>query len=246
MNLPQTLGPDCALFLDFDGTLVDIADRPDAVVVPPTLVRTLQGLQAWLGGAVAIVSGRPIEEIDAHLRPLVLPVAGVHGAERRRAQGGVVKADVPPLHRPLEAAEALASRHPGLQVERKRGSIALHYRLAPELESLCLAAMQDAIDASTGLTLLRGKMVVEAKPCDVSKGHAIEAFLQEAPFSGRRPVFIGDDVTDEVGFAAVQRLGGLGVKIGDGASVAEGRLADAAAMRGALEATLARAREGGT
>ncbi len=218
MNLPQTLAPDCALFLDFDGTLVDIADRPEDVVVPPTLIHTLQGLQGWLGGAIAIVSGRPVEQIDSHLRPLVLPVAGVHGAERRRAQGGMVKADVPPLHLPLEAAQALARRHAGLQVERKRGSVALHYRQAPELESTCLAAMQAATDASPGLTLLRGKMVLEAKPSSVSKGHAIEAFLQEAPFCGRRPVFIGDDVTDEVGFAAVQRLGGLGVKVGEGAS----------------------------
>jgi trehalose 6-phosphate phosphatase len=246
MNLPEILGPDCALFLDFDGTLVDIADRPDSVVVPPTLVRTLQGLQACLGGALAIVSGRPIEQIDGHLHPLVLPAAGVHGAERRTAQGGLVHADVPPLQRPLDAAEALARRHGGLQVERKRGSIALHYRRAPELESVCLAAMQEAVDASPGLTLLKGKMVLEAKPCNVSKGHAIEAFLQEAPFTGRRPVFIGDDVTDEVGFAAVQRLGGLGVKIGPGASVAEARLADATAMRSALDAALARALEGST
>jgi trehalose 6-phosphate phosphatase len=246
MNLPEILGPGCALFLDFDGTLVDIADRPDSVVVPPTLVRTLQGLQACLGGALAIVSGRPIEQIDGHLHPLVLPVAGVHGAERRTAQGLRVQADLPPLHRPLEAAEALASRHAGLQVERKRGSIALHYRLAPELESMCLAAMQEAVDGSPGLTLLKGKMVLEAKPSSVSKGHAIEAFLQEEPFTGRRPVFIGDDVTDEVGFAAVQRLGGLGVKIGPGASAAEARLADASAMRSALDAALARALEGST
>ncbi len=245
MNLPQMLGPDCALFLDFDGTLVDIADRPENVVVPEALIRSLQGMQAWLGGAIAIVSGRPIEQIDAHLRPLVLPAAGVHGAERRTAQGSLLKADVPPLERPLQAAQALARQHPGLQVERKRGSIALHYRLAPELEPICLAAFQEAVDASPGLALLRGKMVLEAKPAGVSKGHAVEAFLQEAPFRGRRPVFIGDDVTDEVGFAAVQRLGGIGVKVGTGASVAEARLPDAAAMRAALEAAAARAREGG-
>lgn len=245
MNLPETLGPECALFLDFDGTLVEIADRPEDVIVPPTLVRTLHALHEWLGGAVAIVSGRPIEQIDAYLRPLVLPAAGVHGAERRRARGSMIRADVPPLGRPLEAAEALARNHPGLRVECKRGSVALHYRLAPELEPICLAAMQEAVDASPGLTLLRGKMVLEAKPSGVSKGHAVEAFLQEAPFAGRVPVFIGDDVTDEVGFAAVQRLGGLGVKVGEGASVAEARLADAAAMRAALEAALARALEAG-
>lgn len=235
------LCPACALFLDFDGTLVDIANHPEAVVVPRGLVDTLTRTQACLGGAVAVVSGRPIAQIDRFLSPLVLGAAGVHGAERRRADGSVTCLPPPPLARPLEAAQALERAYPALVVETKRASVALHYRRAPELAPLCVAAMQDAVDHCPGLVLLQGKMVVEAKPVEATKGRAIEAFLTEPPFRGRLPVFIGDDVTDEPGFAAVQRLGGLGVKVGEGRSMATHRLADPTAMRGALEAALAHA-----
>ncbi|MBL0421150.1 trehalose-phosphatase [Ramlibacter sp. AW1] len=231
MNLLEQLGQDSALFLDFDGTLVDIAPTPDAVVVPPGLIDALGELHERLGGALAVISGRPIEQIDAFLHPLRLPAAGVHGVERRRSDGGVEVVDAAVPDRVRQAAEELAARHAGLQLEIKRGSIALHYRGAPELEALCVAAMQAAVDASPGLILLRGKMVAEAKPADASKGRAIEAFLGEAPFRDRRPVFIGDDVTDEVGFSAVQRSGGLGIKVGEGASVARHRLPSAAAVR---------------
>jgi trehalose 6-phosphate phosphatase len=162
---------------------------------------------------VAVVSGRPIEQIDAFLQPLRLPVAGVHGAERRRADGSMALAQVLPLEPVEEAAQALARRHPGLQVEKKRGSIALHYRLAPELESLCQATMQRAVEAVPGLSLLHGKMVIEAKPGGASKGHAIEAFLREPPFAGRTPVFIGDDVTDESVFAVMPELGGINFSV---------------------------------
>lgn len=239
MNLSAYLHADCALFLDFDGTLVDIAPRPEAVVVPGELIATLQGLQACLGGAVAVVSGRPIEQIDALLAPARLPAAGVHGAERRSANGHLVLADVPSAARVHAAAQTLARQYPGLRVELKRGSVALHYRQAPALEAVCLAAMQSAVDASPGLTLLRGKMVLEAKPSGVSKGHAIEAFLAEPPFKGRTPVFIGDDVTDEAGFDVVQRLGGAAVKVGEGPTVATHRLADPTQMREQLRAALA-------
>jgi trehalose 6-phosphate phosphatase len=138
-----------------------------------------------------------------------------------------------------EAALTLAAQHPRLRVENKRGSVALHYRQAPELESLCLQAMQSAVEESPGLTLLRGKMVVEAKPGGASKGHAIEAFLREPPFAGRMPVFVGDDFTDEVGFSTVQRMHGLGVKVGEGASVAWHRLASPAALRDELQTAVA-------
>ena len=243
MNFSDYLCPGCALFLDFDGTLVDIAPRPEAVVVPEGLLDTLRGLEDYLGGAVAVVSGRPIAQIDGFLHPLRLPAAGVHGAERRRADGSLSFLDTPALDRVEAAAQQLAREHEGLLVERKRGSLALHYRQAPALEALCLAVMEDAVQASEGLALLRGKMVVEAKPSGVSKGHAIEAFLQEPPFAGRTPVFIGDDVTDEVGFATVQRLGGLGVKVGEGASVASHRMANPVVMREELERALGRLQE---
>lgn len=238
MNLPEFLHPDCALFLDFDGTLVDIAPRPEAVHVPADLGDTLAAMRDWLGGAVAVVSGRPIEQIDAFLQPLRLCAAGVHGVERRGADGRLVLLDAEPPAGVEQAARELAARHEGLQVETKRGAVALHYRNAPELAELCLATMQAAVDAAPGLALLHGKMVIEAKPARASKGHAIEDFLQEAPFRGRKPVFIGDDVTDEVGFSVVQRLGGVGVKVGEGASVATQRLANPAEMREQLAAVL--------
>lgn len=240
MHFTDILSPSCALFLDFDGTLVDIAPDPGAVVVPSSLVPTLTALQDYLGGAVAVVSGRPIREIDSFLAPLRLPVAGVHGAERRAADGALDHLPGRPLEIVEATADALAARHPGLLVEHKATSVALHYRQAPELEGACIEAMQEAVARSPGLGLLRGKMVVEAKPCGASKGSAIEAYLNEPPFAGRTPVFIGDDVTDEAGFEVVQRLGGLGVKVGEGATVAWQRLADPGALRLEFELALAR------
>jgi trehalose 6-phosphate phosphatase len=239
MNFVDILCPSCALFLDFDGSLVDLAAQPEAVIIPSGLVATLDSLNSYLGGALAVISGRPIEQIDAFLQPLRLPAAGVHGAERRGANGNLTLLSTHPLERVEEAALALAARYPQLRVENKRGSIALHYRQAPELESLCLDTMQAAVEESPGLTLLRGKMVAEAKPGGASKGHAIEAFLQEAPFAGRTPVFVGDDITDEVGFSTVQRMGGLGVKVGEGPSVAWQRVASPAAFRYELQAAVA-------
>ena len=243
MTLTEILSPASALFLDFDGTVVDLAPQPTAVEVPEPLVPLLRALQQHLGGAVAVVSGRPIDQIDAFLQPLALPVAGVHGTERRGLGGRMHLLHTHPLDRVEQAARALAAQHPGLLVENKRGSIALHYRQRPELEALCLRVMQDAVDASPGLALMPGKMVLEAKPGGAGKGEAIEAFLSEAPFAGRMPVFIGDDVTDEAGFATVQRLGGLGIKVGEGASAARGRLSDPAALRRGLQEALA-ARQG--
>lgn len=239
MNFVDILHPSCALFLDFDGSLVDLAPQPEAVVIPSGLVGTLMALHSYLGGAIALISGRPIEQIDAFLQPLRLPAAGVHGAERRSADGAVSLMSTHSLEQVEAAAKALAAAHPALRVENKRGSVALHYRQAPELESLCVAAMQAAVENSPGLTLLRGKMVAEAKPAIASKGHAIEAFMHERPFAGRTPVFVGDDFTDEVGFSTVQSLRGLGVKVGEGATVAWQRVDSPASLRYQLQAAVA-------
>lgn len=239
MNLVDIICPSSAVFLDFDGTLVDLAPLPEAVAVPPSLVRTLADLGTCLGGAVALISGRPIVQIDGFLHPLRLPAAGVHGAERRSFDGSITLAHTHPLEHVEAVAAALVAQHPRLRLEIKRGSLALHYRQAPELEMLCLQAMQAAVEQSPGLTLLRGKMVAEAKPGGASKGHAIEAFLHEPPFAGRSPLFIGDDVTDEVGFATVQRLGGLGIKVGEGPSVAWHRIESPAALREQLQTAVA-------
>lgn len=230
----------CALFLDFDGTLVDLAERPQDVSAPPALLATLATLRAALDGALAVVSGRPIEEIDRFLAPLELAVAGVHGAERRGADGRLTLAEVPALDAVVAAAEALREKHPALSIERKRGSVALHYRAAPQLVRECADAMRDAVAASSGLVLLPGKMVFEAKAANIGKGGAILALMDEPPFLGRTPVFIGDDVTDEAGFDAVQAAGGFGIKVGFEDSSAHHRLATPAAVRAALADAAAR------
>jgi trehalose 6-phosphate phosphatase len=240
MTFSDALCPSCALFLDFDGTLVEIASHPQAVVVPKELPATLARWRDVLGGAVAVVSGRPIQQIDGFLAPVVLSVAGVHGAERRRADGSVAWQTVHPMQPVVDAATALVRAYPSLEMESKRGAVAVHYRQAPQLQFLCLSTMQAAVERSEGLTLLCGKMVVEAKPSCTSKSQAIDAFMQEAPFAGRTAVFVGDDATDESGFASVQRRGGMGVKVGDGPSVARARVADPMAMREAMERALAR------
>lgn len=219
-----------ALFLDFDGTLAEIAPRPQDVRVPAELLGLLGALQARLDGALAIVSGRPVVEIDHFLAPLRLAVAGVHGAQGRRADGRTWQMTPPSLAQAVDSASALVQAHPDLILERKGVAVALHYRAAPHLESLCIATLAQAVRDTPGLELLRGKCVVELKPSAVSKGRAIQDFLCEPPFAGRRPIFIGDDVTDEAGFEAVQRLGGDGIKVGTGASLARHRLADPQAV----------------
>jgi trehalose 6-phosphate phosphatase len=222
-----------ALFLDFDNTLVDLAPRPENVLVPPDLITNLQRLQQAAGGALAIISGRPLEEIDHFLAPLRLPAAGVHGVERRSSNGHMTHLPVPSIERLLTHLNPLVAQHPGLLLEVKRGALALHYRRAPELEDACVEAMTAALRHETGFALLLGKMVVEAKAADAGKGSAIAAFMQEPPFIGRRPIFIGDDITDEAGFAWVQSAqgGGLGIKVGPGDSLAHARIASAAAVR---------------
>ena len=226
--------PGTAVFLDFDGTLVDLAPTPDGVRVAPGVIEALALLAERHGGALALVSGRPVAQIDAMLAPLVLPVAGVHGVERRGADGLLHVAATPDVSPVLARARALAALYPGLLVEHKRGAVALHYRLAPELEPLCLQEMTAAVQACPGVLLLHGKMVLEAKPAATDKGGAIAAFMQESPFAGRRPVFAGDDTTDEAGFAFVQQAGGQGVKVGSGPSAATLRLASPGALRAAL------------
>ncbi|SDG64398.1 trehalose-phosphatase [Janthinobacterium sp. YR213] len=233
--LLQLLGtPGTAVFLDFDGTLVDLASTPDGVRLEAGVVEALALLAERHGGALALISGRPIVQLDAMLAPLTLPVAGVHGVERRGADGVLHVAATPDVSPVLARAQELAARYPGLLVEQKRGAVALHYRLAPDLEQLCLQEMTAAVQACPGVLLLHGKMVLEAKPAATDKGGAIAAFMQEMPFAGRRPVFAGDDTTDEAGFAYVQLAGGQGVKVGKGPSAATLRLASPGALRAAL------------
>ena len=215
-----------ALFLDFDGTLVDIAPHYELVEVPPDLTRMLAALFKQLNGALAIVSGRSLSDLDAFLAPLKLPSAAEHGAVCRFADGQLAALISPPLQEVIRAASALAAQHPRLQVEVKTHAVALHYRQAPNLQAMCLDAMTEAVKRTAGVELLQGKFVIDVKPVGITKGTAIQALMQQPPFRGRVPVFAGDDVTDEAGFSAVQSLGGDTIKIGAGNSQARYRLVD--------------------
>lgn len=234
---PSLLSYDSALFLDFDGTLVELASTPDAIEVSPGLVDLLDDLHRLLGGALAVVSGRPIEALDRFLAPLALPLAGEHGMQRRDAQGRVTAQGVPDLSAVLAAMNQLSADHPGLLVERKQAAVALHYRLAPQLETLCHETVARSVNGHPELEFLHGKCVFEVKASGTHKGTAIGAFLREMPFAGRKPVFAGDDTTDEYGFAAVQSCHGTAVKVGVGPSQALHRLNGPATVHQWLEAS---------
>ncbi|MDM0115110.1 trehalose-phosphatase [Variovorax sp. J22R133] len=224
MQSPPRLTPDAALFLDFDGTLVGIAETPEAIEVPQGLVGLLTDLHEWLDGALAVVSGRQIDVLDRFLAPLRLPAAGEHGVQRRDPTGEMREHRAPDLLAVLDAANHLAGEHPDLLVERKHAAVALHYRRAPDLEGLCRDALTRVIANQPQFELLHGKSVFEVKPAGINKGVAIDAFMHEAPFVGRVPVFAGDDTTDESGFAVVQPRGGIAIKVGTGPSLARHRL----------------------
>jgi trehalose 6-phosphate phosphatase len=228
---PPPLRPDCALFLDVDGTLVEIAPKPDAVAVPPRLIALLRTLQERLHGAIALVSGRSVATLDALFAPLILPAAGNHGLERRGADGRISAPEVPraALDRARAAFSRFAAAHDGPIVEDKGISIALHFRQAPHLAG---EAERLAETLQTGLApalrLQRGKMLVELRPSGGDKGSVVHDFMAETPFAGRVPVFIGDDVTDEDGFRAANDLGGISVRVGEpvGETAARHRIAD--------------------
>jgi trehalose 6-phosphate phosphatase len=238
-RLPWSSTQGTALFLDFDGTLADLAPQPDAVVIAPELIDLLLQLRDQFKGALAIVSGRPLSDLDHYLAPLVLPAAAEHGALRRLPDGALIAFERPDLTRVIEVAQALQAQHAGLRVEVKTAAVALHYRHAPRLEDLCRQTLARVVKETPGTSLLSGKFVFEVKPSGVDKGKAIAAFMGEAPFAGRVPVFAGDDVTDESGFEVVQSLGGLGLKIGDGPTQALHRLGSPTDMRHWLASMLA-------
>jgi trehalose 6-phosphate phosphatase len=207
-----------AIMLDVDGTLLDIAPRPQEVFVPKNLRETLQRLRRQLGGAVAFVSGRPLEDIDRIFAPLKLPAVGGHGAEIRLAGDGHVK-----RHTRVNLDPALkmqfyevAKLGPGIIVEDKDYSIALHYRLAPQLGGQVMDAVAAIYERSGANTfeILPGKSVVEIKPRGFNKGVGVKYLMRHAPFAGRRPVFIGDDTTDHAAFAVLPDFRGIGYSVG--------------------------------
>jgi trehalose 6-phosphate phosphatase len=207
-----------SLFLDFDGTLVDIAARHDAVMVESSLGRLVAALAERLDGRVAVVSGRSANEILSYLgvagSPAPFAVAGSHGLELRWSDGRH-EAPVRPdgLGEALIAFRALADAHPGVVVEEKPYGAALHYRQAADAGGACDALAED-VAARTGFAVQHGKMVVELRTMGADKGDAVRRFLSESPMAGTRPIFVGDDLTDEAGFAAAADLGGWGVLVG--------------------------------
>jgi trehalose 6-phosphate phosphatase len=223
-NLPD-VPPASAFFFDFDGTLVEIAPRPELVAVEPQVRTLLEALSQKYEGAVAIVTGRPLEAVDGFLDPTKLATAAEHGSIRRDPAGT--------LHFDESDAEAVEAAHAilkpfvdaneGMILERKRSSVALHYRQRPELAASCEQIVQDVVAKNPGLVILPGKMVFELKPKGVDKGEAVRAFLEEAPFKGRTPIFMGDDVTDEHAFEVVNALDGISIKIDAGDTIAHYR-----------------------
>ena len=205
-----------ALFLDVDGTLIEIADAPDAVHVDERIGGLLGRLRGRLGGALALASGRSIDVLDRFFSPLELPAAGLHGLERRSADGSVSRADGEPALGPARRELArFAAAHPGTLIEDKSATLALHYRRAAGAESAAREVME-SVRSSLGAAyrVQEGKMVLELKPHRPNKHTVVEDFMEEAPFRGRVPVFIGDDITDEEGFAAAQSAGGAGIVVG--------------------------------
>lgn len=225
------------LFLDFDGTLLDLAETPTAIAVDGALPGLLARTSSALGGALALVSGRRIDDLDRLLAPLKLPVAGIHGFERRDACGVLHLA-------PARSGTLEAVRHrfiefiaddPRLMLEDKGEALALHYRRAPDAAAAVRAFADRMVDAlPAGFTLQPGDMVVEVKSQLFSKGHAVREFLREPPFAGRQPVVIGDDFTDVDAFRVVEYLGGLSIAVGDRIRGRE-RLPGPAAVRELLE-----------
>ena len=205
-----------ALFLDVDGTLIEIAEAPDAVHVDDRIGGLLERLRHRLGGALALASGRSLDVLDRFFSPLELPAAGLHGLERRSADGSVNRTDDAAALGPARCElERFTATHAGTLLEDKSATLALHYRRAAGAEAAAREVME-RIRASLGAAyrVQEGKMVLELKPHRPNKRTVVEDFMQEAPFRGRVPVFIGDDITDEEGFAAAQSAGGAAIVVG--------------------------------
>lgn len=211
---PARLSPPAALFLDMDGVLAPLAETPDAVVPHPERTAAVRGVAERLGGRVAIISGRTIAEIDRIAEASAASASGVHGLERRAADGSLHRVEAAPAVRDVVAAfETFARTRPGIIVEDKAVSAGLHYRGAPS-EAGAAVALAERLADETGLTLQAGNLVVELKTPGASKGTALTAFMQERPFAGAVPIMLGDDLTDEDGFRAAEAMGGFGVLVG--------------------------------
>ena len=228
---------DAALFLDFDGTLIELAETPDSITVAPHLPRLLDRLRRRLEGRLAIVSGRSVADLERYVSIPGIPFSGSHGLELRLGDGTFV-----PLHAPRglddvrERVRRFAAGREGLLVEHKPAGIALHYRRAPE-EERPVADFMAGLAHEAQLIVQHGNMVVELRPPGADKGDAVRALMKDEPFTGARPVFVGDDLTDEHAFAAVAAMGGAGILVGAiRDTAAQYRLPSVAAVADWLEA----------
>jgi trehalose 6-phosphate phosphatase len=207
-----------AILLDVDGTLIDLAPTPREVFVSVELRRTLKRLFDRTGGALALVSGRPLKELDLLFAPLQLPIVGGHGAEiRLRPEGEVDRACAKPLDDALKRRLAvIAAEGRGIILEDKEYGLAIHYRLAPEKEQFVRDAVLAICEelAPDSVEVLPGKFVFEVKSAGFDKGTAVRYLMTQAPFKGRRPLFVGDDTTDEAALAVIPELGGVGASVG--------------------------------
>ncbi|NNJ73805.1 MAG: trehalose-phosphatase, partial [Anderseniella sp.] len=214
-----------ALFLDLDGTLTEIVDHPDAIIIPPPVIHALTVLQRALDGALAIVSGRDLQDVERHLGNGITCIAGIHGLQRRDARG--MRHDTMVDESAVAALAALISdaiaARPGLYMETKPASVALHYRRHPELEDFSRTLATTAAGKIKGAQIVHGKMVVEIKLNAIHKGDAVCAFMEEPPFQGRVPIYAGDDITDQDAFAAVRLKSGVSIAVGDDARGADYR-----------------------
>jgi len=237
-NIAALTAEPAALFLDVDGTILDLAERPGDVVTPPGLVATLERTERKLAGALALISGRPIDELDSLFRPLRLRASGVHGAEMR------FDPDLPPISAPgarelpqsllADLTRAVAA-FPGAFVENKRFSFAVHYRLAFATERPLREAVMRLIDSSDlPVEVMNAHYAIELKAPGCDKGDAIAAFLATPAFRGRTPIFVGDDLTDESGFAVVAARGGYAFSVGRRRPGAIATFSQPSAVRGWL------------
>lgn len=229
-----------AYFLDVDGTLIEYAPTPDSILVDTELLRLITTLHRACAGAVALVSGRSLTDLNARLGMAAIPMAGLHGLEWQLTAGKIHRHPaVRDLHAIEKALGDLQQRHDNLVIEHKGNTIALHYRNAPRLGSYLHRWVRRLVERSDlGLHIQPGKRVIEIKPAGRDKGNAIETFMTLPPFAGRKPVFVGDDLTDEHGFAMVNRVGGTSIKVGRGKSIATYRLRNVVAVRDWLSLAL--------
>lgn len=227
-----------ALFLDFDGTFVDFAPEPDAIELRPGGRDLLKGLHQGMGGALALISGRQVANLDRHLAPLRLPAAGVHGHEIRVGDNVRTSADSDAMRTARQRVSAAVPPGDPLEIEDKGAALVLHFRKHPDQAERAERLAREAAAGVDEIEVMRGNAIIELRLGGRDKGRAVGDLMKLDPFAGRIPVFVGDDTTDEDGFKAVQAAGGVGIKVGEGPTAAQSRLADISAVHAWLRAAL--------